>query len=158
MRGKLAQPKTLVFDSSGYARLGWYSLTQNHYTTVHTRARLKNALMNINLPVEFSRLTVRIRSQENQPNKGVELIYDKERLILRYTEDKFELAVKTYSQKPNIREMKILTHEEYYEIYIEGILEMTALGYRYFEGYYNLDIDGDSGDFDIYKYTSNVSH
>jgi sucrose-6-phosphate hydrolase SacC (GH32 family) len=149
MRGKLAQPKTLVFDHNGYPRLGWYSPVADFYTAVNTGDRVNNFLMSITLPSEGSSLTAKIRSQDNQANRGVELVYDKKRLILRYIEDRSELAVKIYHQKLNT--IKILTHEEYYEIYLDGILEMTALGYRYLDGYCNLTINGITGDFTLYR-------
>jgi hypothetical protein len=152
MRGKLAQPKKLLFDSQGVPRLGWYQPLEKYYKPGHDTDKVDNALLTMRIPENFSSFKIRIRTQNSEEN-GVELIYDKYRFLLRYIEDKKELTEKLYGHKPDINEIKILIHDEYYEIYLDGILEMTALGYRYLNGYCSMDMDGCRRGFELLKYT-----
>ncbi|MBN2240323.1 MAG: family 43 glycosylhydrolase [Dehalococcoidales bacterium] len=149
MRGRLAQPKKLLFNAEGAPSLGWYEPLQGCYQPAVVTDRTVNGLMVIDVPAEYTMLTAGIRIQGES---GVELVCDNNYLVLRYKEDRYELDRKILSEKRSIREIRILYHDEYYEIYLDGVLEMTSLGYRHMEGYCNLTVDGHSREFKVFRF------
>ena len=141
MRGMLAQPKLLLFDEKGYPYLGWYPLLEEYFIPDETHSG-HNGLFTVQLPTNYTEIRIGLRiNNSNSQKSGLELLVEREALILQYLEDKRQLESIKIDDGRIFREIKILLFGEYIEVYCDSILYISTLSYRHnsgsFEAYHN---------------------